>query len=219
MKLFLKITVSFTDKISKNYLVLSFKFSYSSLKAVSGHEIQKSSSSSILEKNTSNINLNLARERARERKNSGSVERLSSIDPNQSQKRERVHTISVMQNNRKPRSEFTRPSTRSKDVPKSGINPSFVFLQLYHSASFGQREEKPMLIHNESVQRAVKVLDTIPPYETHRIGIVYVREGQTNSEVEILKNKFGSMRYVELLQNLGTLVKLEDVDPQVKKYF
>lgn len=74
-----------------------------------------------------------------------------------------------------------------------------------------------MLVHNvESVQRAVKILDTIPPYETHRIGVVYVREGQTNSEVEILKNKFGSMRYVELLQNLGTLVKLEDVDPQVK---
>lgn len=186
-----------------------------SLKAVSGHEIQKSSSSSILEKNTSNVNLNLARERARERKNSGSVERLSSIDPNQSQKRERVHTISVMQNNRKPRSEFTRQPTRPKEVPKSGINPSFVFLQLYHAASFGQKEDKPMLVHNvESVQRAVKILDTIPPYEIHGIGVVYVREGQANSQVEILKNKFGSMRYVEFLQNLGTLVKLEDVDPQ-----
>lgn len=165
------------------------------------------------------MSLNLARERARERKSSGSVERLSSIDPNQSQKRERVHTVSVMQqNNRKSRSEFTsrQNTTRSKDVPKSGINPSFVFLQLYHAASFGQREEKPMLVQNaDTVQRAVKILDTIPPYETHKIGVVYVREGQTSSEVEILKNKFGSMRYVEFLQNLGTLVKLEDVDPQV----
>lgn len=164
------------------------------------------------------MNLNLARERARERKNSGSMERLSSIDPNQSQKRERVHTISVMQNNRKPRSEFSRQSTRSKDVPKSGINPSFVFLQLYHAASFGQKEEKPMLVQNvEAVQRAVKLLDMVPPYETHKIGVVYVREGQANSEVEIFKNKFGSMRYVEFLQDLGTLVKLADVDPQVSE--
>lgn len=164
------------------------------------------------------MNLNLARERARERKNSGSVERLSSIDSNQSQKRERVHTISVMQNNRKPRSEINRQTTRSKDVPKSGINPSFVFLQLYHAASFGQRDDRPMVVQNvDIVQRAVKVLDAIPPYETHKIGVVYVREGQTNSEVEIFKNKFGSMRYVEFLQNLGTLVKLADVDPQVSE--
>lgn len=76
--------------------------------------------------------------------------------------------------------------------------------------------DKPILVqNNDIIQRAVKVLDTIPPYETHKIGVVYVREGQTNSEVEILRNKFGSIRYVEFLQNLGTLVKLSDVDPQV----
>nr|ALE20562.1 TSC2 [Leptinotarsa decemlineata] len=182
-----------------------------------GREIQKSSSSSILEKNTSNVNLNLARERARERKNSGSMERLSSLEPNLMQKRDRVHTISVMSPvTRKPRSETFRSHTKSKEVPKSGINPSFVFLQLYHQASFGSKSERPILVENNDIAlRAVKVLDSIAPYETHKIGVVYVREGQTNSEVEIYKNRFGSLRYVEFLQQLGTLVKLEDVDPQV----
>lgn len=63
--------------------------------------------------------------------------------------------------------------------------------------------------------RAVKILDQIAPYETHRVGVLYIREGQVNSEVEILKNSFGSLRYVKFLQNLGSLVKISDVDPQV----
>ncbi|KAJ8913200.1 hypothetical protein NQ315_016142 [Exocentrus adspersus] len=182
-----------------------------------GHEIQKSSSSSILEKNTSNVNLNLARERAKERKNSGSMERLSTLESNQSQKRDRLHTISVMSPaTRKPRSEHVRQPTRSREVPRSGINPSFVFLQLYHAAYFGHNTERPLIVgSSDVVQRAVKVLDLIPPYETHKIGVMYIREGQVSSEVEILRNKFGSLRYVDFLQNLGTLVKLSDVDPQV----
>ncbi|CAH1116150.1 unnamed protein product [Phaedon cochleariae] len=185
-----------------------------------GREIQKSSSSSIIEKTTSasttNLNINLARERAKERKTSGSVERLATIDLNVGQKRDRVHTISVMNPaTRKPRAEF-RPAARSKEAPKSGINPSSVLLQLYHTASFGSRNERPILVENNEVaQRAVKVLDLIAPYETHKVGVVYVREGQVNSEVDIYKNRFGSLRYVEFLQQLGSLVKLADVDPQI----
>lgn len=163
------------------------------------------------------MNLNLARERAKERKNSGSVERLTSLESNQTQKRDRVHTISVMSPaNRKPRSEHVRQPTRSREVPRSGINPSFVFLQLYHAAYFGHNTDRPLIVgSSEVVQRAVNVLDLIPPYETHKIGVLYIREGQVNSEVEILRNRFGSLRYVDFLQNLGTLVKLSDVDPQV----
>lgn len=101
-------------------------------------------------------------------------------------------------------------------MPRSGINPSFVFLQLYHAAYFGHNTDRPLIVgSSEVVQRAVNVLDLIPPYETHKIGVLYIREGQVNSEVEILRNRFGSLRYVDFLQNLGTLVKLSDVDPQV----
>lgn len=64
-------------------------------------------------------------------------------------------------------------------------------------------------------RRAVKILDKIPPYETHRVGVLYIREGQVKNEVEILKNRFGSLRYVQFLKNLGTLVKLSDTDPQI----
>lgn len=182
-----------------------------------GREIQKSSSASTIERNTS-INLNWARERARERKNSGSVERLSTLEPNQAQKRDRVHTISVSS----PATRISRSDTqqqqqkKQKDPPKSGINPSFVFLQLYHSTTFANKAERPILVEcNDVIQRALKILDHIPPYETHKMGVLYVREGQINSEVEIFKNRFGSLRYVEFLQQLGTLVKLADLDPQV----
>lgn len=118
---------------------------------------------------------------------------------------------------RKPtRHSGPQTNTRTKDTPKSGINPSFVFLQLYHMAQFGSPNERPLLIDsNEVVQRALKVLDCIPPYETHKIGVIYIGSGQCNNESEILRNKSGSVRYVEFLHKLGTLIKLQDVDPQV----
>lgn len=50
----------------------------------------------------------------------------------------------------------------------------------------------------------------IPPFETHKIGVLYVGPGQCNNETEILKNRFGSVRYAEFLRNLGTLVAIKD---------
>lgn len=37
--------------------------------------------------------------------------------------------------------------------------------------------------------------------------------GQANSEVDILQNQHGSLRYTEFLKNLGTLIKLSDAEP------
>lgn len=153
----------------------------------------------------------------KEKKN-GSIEKLNLLDQTQAQKRDRGYTISVMSTSRNQRLESLRHTIKShsKEIPRSGNNPSLVFLQLFHSAEFGSTSEKPLLVNSSQVvQRAVKVLDCIPPYETHRIGVIYVREGQCNNETEILRNPFGSMRYVHFLQNLGTLIKLQDVDPQV----
>lgn len=145
-------------------------------------------------------------------------EKQGQSDLNQAQKRDRGYTISVMSTTRKPRLENLRQaiSSRPKDFPRSGINPSFVFLQMYYSAQFGNTNEKPTLVSSSQVvQRAVKVLDCIPPYETHRIGVIYVGEGQCNNEIAILRNCFGTIRYLEFLERLGTLVKLQDVDPQM----
>lgn len=44
--------------------------------------------------------------------------------------------------------------------------------------------------------------------------MIYVGPGQANSETEILKNEFGSLRYAVFLQSLGTLINLKNADPQ-----
>jgi len=59
------------------------------------------------------------------------------------------------------------------------------------------------------MDRAVKTLHRIHPYETHKIGVVYVGRGQS-TETEILANTFGSSRYLQFLGGLGTLLRLPD---------
>ncbi|XP_036890573.1 tuberin isoform X4 [Sturnira hondurensis] len=94
-----------------------------------------------------------------------------------------------------------------------GINPSFVFLQLYHSPFFGDETNKPILLPNESFERSVQLLDQIPSYDTHKIAVLYVGEGQSNSELAILSNEHGSYRYTEFLTGLGKLIELKDCQP------
>lgn len=64
----------------------------------------------------------------------------------------------------------------------------------------------------------MQVLDYIPPYETHKIGVVYIGPGQASNETAILQNKFGSSRYRDFLQGLGSLIKLSEVQ-DVQKTF
>ncbi|KAL1488930.1 hypothetical protein ABEB36_014716 [Hypothenemus hampei] len=171
-----------------------------------GQELQKSSSSSVvLDRNTGKS----------ERKSTGNVDKLA--ESNQSfARRDRLNTISVMS---RPRSDSNRHPVRSKELPKSGVNPSFVFLQLYHNSYFNDNPnavDRPLLIGtSEVVNRALKNLDKIPPFETHKVGVLYIGEGQANNELEILRNSFGSLRYIKFLQNLGNMVKIADVDPQL----
>ncbi|EFN68657.1 Tuberin [Camponotus floridanus] len=134
--------------------------------------------------------------------------------------RDRGHTISVMSPVKKSRGEWDNMrrgnSPRVKDPPRTGINPSFVFLQLYHAAHFGTTTEKPLLVpQTTAIQRAVTNLDRIQPYETHKIGVLYVGPGQASNETEILANQHGSLRYTEFLHRLGTLIRLKDVDENV----
>lgn len=169
---------------------------HASFKEKKGHEVQKSSSLVLDGKASMSLNIKPKSEK---------------IDP---QKRDRAYTISSMTSTRKPRAEAFR--SRPKEAPKSGINPSFVFLQLFHSSCFGNSNEKPLVVGtSQVVQRSVMVLDCIPPYETHMIGVICVREGQAGNETEILRNSFGSYRFVKFVESLGTVIKLQDADPQV----
>uniref|UniRef100_A0A6Q2XR85 Tuberin n=1 Tax=Esox lucius TaxID=8010 RepID=A0A6Q2XR85_ESOLU len=133
--------------------------------------------------------------------------------------RPRGHTISVSapSSRRERRSggdayQTTRPAPSNAEKT-GGLSPSFVFLQLYHSPFFGNEANKPLLLPKSQVNRAVKVLDQMPPYDTHKIGVVFVGAGQVSNEVSILSNEYGSNRYAGFLTGLGKLIHLKDCDP------
>ncbi|XP_072125169.1 tuberin isoform X4 [Mobula birostris] len=133
--------------------------------------------------------------------------------------RPRGHTISdsapSRRGRRAQRDGVHKRSAATNAEKISGISPSFVFLQLYHSPFFGSESNKPLLVpNNEITERAIKVLDQMPPYDTHKIGVVYVGEGQTNNEAEILSNAYGSSRYAQFLTGLGKLIYLQDCNPE-----
>lgn len=89
---------------------------------------------------------------------------------------------------------------------------SFVFLQLYYHGCLAAGQERPILIpmHLPENQRALRVLDLMRPQETHKIGVLYVGPRQT-TEQQILRNSFGSYRYMTFIQGLGTVLELSNV--------
>ncbi|XP_015251846.1 PREDICTED: tuberin isoform X1 [Cyprinodon variegatus] len=133
--------------------------------------------------------------------------------------RPRGHTISVSapssrRERKTERDSYHNRTGRSNTEKISGLSPSFVFLQLYHSPFFGNEANKPLLLpKTQVIDRAVKVLDQMPPYDTHKIGVVFVGAGQVNNEVAILSNEYGSNRYAAFLTGLGKLIHLKDCDP------
>ncbi|WAQ96556.1 TSC2-like protein [Mya arenaria] len=76
--------------------------------------------------------------------------------------------------------------TGLKDSSRVGVNPSFVFLQLYHTGQIQVNEMPLLLPHNEP-----------------------------KDEKAILGNQYGSERYMRFVQSLGTLLRLKDCNPQV----
>ncbi|XP_026080816.1 tuberin-like isoform X3 [Carassius auratus] len=133
--------------------------------------------------------------------------------------RPRGHTISVSAPSSRRERKMDRDSYHNRGgasnaEKSSGLSPSFVFLQLYHSPFFGNEANKPLLLpKSQLIDRAVKVLDQMPPYDTHKIGVVFVGAGQANNEVSILSNEYGSNRYAQFLTGLGKLIHLKDCDP------
>ncbi|OTF76053.1 tuberin-like protein [Euroglyphus maynei] len=104
----------------------------------------------------------------------------------------------------------------------AGLSPQFVFLQLYYNSMFKDKichpnsNEKPIqLDRNEALKLSLGIFDRITPYETHKIGILYVGPGQTNNRADILANQIGSYRYAKFLKDIGQLISLEDIDPRV----
>ncbi|CDW53210.1 tuberin [Trichuris trichiura] len=72
-------------------------------------------------------------------------------------------------------------------------------------------DDRPVFpfVDSEEFARALKNLDLIPEFDTHKVGVVYVAPNQV-SESEILANADGSERYKRFLNCLGNLVPLDD---------
>nr|XP_032828475.1 tuberin isoform X1 [Petromyzon marinus] len=129
------------------------------------------------------------------------------------QHRPRGHTISESASYwRRKRAEF-KVNKSAAEKMTAGISPSFVFLQFYYSPLFGTEASRPILCpKTQAVERSIKMMDRIPPYDTHKIGVIYVGEGQVKNQTAMLMNEHGSPRYVSFVQGLGRLISLRDCD-------
>jgi hypothetical protein len=63
------------------------------------------------------------------------------------------------------------------------------------------------------IDRAIKVLDGIPCSETHKIGVVIVKQGQTKAG-EVLRN-YATARYSRFLDRLGWMLRLRGTNQYV----
>ncbi|KAJ1905441.1 Tuberous sclerosis 2-like protein [Coemansia sp. IMI 209127] len=74
-----------------------------------------------------------------------------------------------------------------------------------------QNIDPPMLLptHVEAVARSLRVFDTTPTIDTHKVSVAYVGPGQT-TEHEILLNQQGSPAYWAFLRGLGNITRLSE---------
>ncbi|KAK1947939.1 Tuberous sclerosis 2 [Phytophthora citrophthora] len=85
-------------------------------------------------------------------------------------------------------------------------DPMHLMMQLFDITM----ENRPQLLSDgPPLKLALNVLDRTPEYETHKIGLLYVRDDKQSSEAAILGNAGGSLRYLRFLRGLGTFTKLE----------
>ena len=113
----------------------------------------------------------------------------------------------------------TRPKfdTQSSADDRDSSQASFLFLQMNHMPFFDDQAvplrenlsaDGPAPGRPTDLERMLRVLDRVPAYHTHRIGVVYVGPGQCKSDA-ILRNECGSSRYVGFLASLGNLILLK----------
>lgn len=88
------------------------------------------------------------------------------------------------------------------------VLPSQLLVQLLTPSPQTVEAFKPVLLPDEDhVKRAVRLFDMTSTVDGHKVGVIYVGEGQEN-EAEILANVSGSADYIEFLNGLGSLTKL-----------
>ncbi|KAI1765600.1 hypothetical protein GGR53DRAFT_519552 [Hypoxylon sp. FL1150] len=90
----------------------------------------------------------------------------------------------------------------------NSVLPNHLLVQLLSSIPQGADISRPVpLPDDDTVNRAIRMFDHNSTVDGHKVGVIYIGENQTN-ESEILANITGSGDYVEFLNGLGTLTKL-----------
>lgn len=78
-----------------------------------------------------------------------------------------------------------------------------------------QLREPILLPRDKMYDIALNNFDLITPYETHKIGVVYVGHKQSHDRTAILSNQRGSASYHDFLSSIGSCVLLSQIDPEV----
>lgn len=109
------------------------------------------------------------------------------LEPGQPQPMARPRAVTISSG----QSPASTPTAAPRvSVPMAGaISPQFMFLQLYQAAGFpAASADKPLLLPNsKSIESSLKILDRIFCHETHKVGVVYVGQGQVSDEVAIMR--------------------------------
>lgn len=86
--------------------------------------------------------------------------------------------------------------------------PSYMLLQMTIAPELADNTKPILLTDDDATRRAIGTFDRIPVVDFHKIGILYVGQGQ-RAEREILANTYGSPEYVDFLVGIGDLARLK----------
>lgn len=99
--------------------------------------------------------------------------------------------------------------SREGQETSNAVLPSHLLVQLMSPVPQTFESARPIpLPDDEATDRAIRVFDRSSSLDGHKVGVIYIGEGQTE-EADILANVSGSNDYLEFLNNLGTLTKLQ----------
>ncbi|KAJ5669314.1 hypothetical protein N7462_010384 [Penicillium macrosclerotiorum] len=96
------------------------------------------------------------------------------------------------------------------DATRTAVFPSHIMLQMTTTAFPTPTVMQPIPVPEDDItRRAIGNFDRTDIVDGHRIGVVYIHNGQTK-EAEILANTGGSADYEHFLSGLGTKVSLRN---------
>jgi hypothetical protein len=108
-----------------------------------------------------------------------------------------------------PHQRPTNVTQRENMVSTNTVLPNHLLALLLASLPQGNDFGRPIpLPDDEAISRAMRLFDHISTVDGHKVGVIYIGEGQTE-ECEILANVSGSGDYVRFLNGLGTLTRLK----------